>query len=124
MKITPSGILTIIILLVCILALGATAHCQTVHGVTLTWTQSTTPSVAFNTVYQSPTSTGTYTKLFTSAAPITTYFIPLTGTLGGTSQCWVVTATVNSVESVPSASACATFPLLTSPPTGLSASPN
>lgn len=123
MKITPSGILTIIILLVCILALGATAHCQTVHGVTLTWTQSTTPNIAFNTVYQSASSTGTYAKIFTSATPITTYFIPLTAGNGGTSQCWEVSATL-IVESFPSAFACATFPLLTSPPTGLSASPN
>lgn len=114
-------ILTFILCLMAIVTVSCfPVHAQAAHGVRLTWTQSTTPGITSNTVYQAPTGTGTYSKIFTSSTPITTYDVALTTANGGTSQCWEVTATL-LIESFPSTFVCATFPVQTGTPSGLSA---
>lgn len=79
------------------------------HGIAVTWTQTTDAGVQLNTVYRSATPGGPYTAVFTSTAPVTSYFDPLTPALQGTQACYVVTAT-DIIESAKSTEACATFP--------------
>ena len=99
---------------------GSLGNAQTGHGIQLSWTQTTDTSVQFNTVYRSATPGGPYTAIFTSVAPITTYFDPLTSALQGTQACYVVTAT-DVLESAKSTEACATFPAPPPAPTGTKA---
>lgn len=101
-------------------------HCeaQTQHGINVQWVQGTCTSctVDSNSVYQSPTSTGTFVKIFTSTTAITSYLDPLTSTNQGTLSCYKVTAISKGIESAQSPTAvCATFPVQPSSPSGVSA---
>jgi hypothetical protein len=60
------------------------------HGAVLSFTQSTSTGITGNNVYQSLTSGGPYTKIFSSSTPITSYTV--TGLAAVTTYYWVVTA--------------------------------
>jgi hypothetical protein len=101
------------------------AHAQTQHGINLNWTQGAcTPSctITKNTVYRAATSSGPFTAIYTSTAPIVSYLDPLTQQNQGTQACYVVTAwtTIESPQSAPPA--CATFPVQSGAPSAVSAS--
>jgi hypothetical protein len=92
------------------------------HGIKLTWTQSTTPSLTANTVYRSAVSGGPYTLVWTGS-PTTSYNDPMTSTNQGTKACYVVTATATGmVESQNSNESCNTFPSQTSQVSGATTS--
>lgn len=80
-------------LLLVILAMpGRPIEAQTPqHGVTLTWTASTSPTVTGYNVYRSTVTGGPYTKLTATPVSATTYFDP-TASLGGQTLFYVVTA--------------------------------
>jgi len=109
---------------VAIALLPAAALAQ--HSVTLTWTQSTSPVVNYNTLYRGATSSGPWTKLFTSITPTTLYLD--TTVLASKTYYYVVTAscdTCSPLESVFSnISNAAVIPADPQPPapTGLAAS--
>lgn len=94
------------------------------HGINVQWTQGvcTGCTVLKNSVYSSPTATGTFTLLFTSTTPITSYLDPLTQSNQGTQNCYKVTAWT-TIESAQSPSVCATFPTQAAAPTGPTATP-
>lgn len=101
--------------------LSVLSHAQQQHGVTLNWTQTPSP-VASDNVYSSTTSGGPYTKIFSSSAPITTYFLPLTNANSGIKTFFVTSAVgTDGVESGWSNEVSATFLVLTQPNSALSA---
>lgn len=101
------------------------ANAATPHGINLSWTQSTSSSLALNTVYAAPTSAGPFQQIFQSTSPITSYLDPLTTSNQGTQRCYVVTVTnstgIESVQSTPPA--CGTFPLFPLPVSNVSGVP-
>lgn len=97
---------------------------STQHGINVTWNQGTCPvacTITKNSVYRSTTgSTGTYTKIFDSTTPITSYLDPVTTANQGTQACYEVTAWT-TIESPLSSPVCQTFPVQAGAPSSVSA---
>lgn len=78
------------------------------HGITLTW-NNPTGFTGVNRVYRS-VNAGANVLIFTSVAPVSTYFDVWTLTNQGKQACYYVTAqNVGQIESDPSNTTCATF---------------
>lgn len=111
------------LLVLCLLCSAAFA--QSTHGIQLAWNNP--DGAAFNTIYQSSVAGGSYSQVFVTMAPVTSYLVPLGAGNQGTKAFFVVTAsTVNgnvTIESGRSNEASATFPVQTAAPSGLSANP-
>ena len=108
----------LIIVAICVIA-ALLLSAQGQHGVQINFTQSITPGVISNSLYQSSVKGGPYTLAQTSTSPVTSFFVPVTSTNQGTFACFVVTATVIQ-ESPFSAETCNTFPVSVSAPSGVS----
>ncbi len=104
-----------IILLLCTFALAS----PTQHQVALTWTQSTGAGITGNCVYRSQTSGGSYTQLWCSLSPATTYVDSTV--VGGQTYYFVVTAAAGTQESAFSNEVKTVIPQSPTSPLGLSA---
>lgn len=103
------------------LALCPTAKAQTPvqHGITVSWTASTTPGVTYN-IYGATASGGPYTKLTT--APVSTLsFLDATATDGKAHFYVATSVSATGVESQFSTQTTATALAVPNPPTGLAA---
>lgn len=85
-------------------------------SITLTWQQSTSPNIAFNTVYRAAVKGGPYTVVYAANAPTVQWEDD--SIIGGQLYCYVVTATsTDGVESLYSNQAC--LSIATKPPFAL-----
>jgi hypothetical protein len=79
-------------------------------NITLTWTQTVSSPVSANSVYRSTIKGGPYDLIYSSTTPFVTYVD--TEVREGSTYCYVVTATVNEIESGYSNEACATITVI------------
>ena len=110
-----------VVLAALVLCVAGLVFGQTQHGLNLTWTASVTPGVQGYNVYRATVTGGPYTKVNTTLVTGTNYL----DTLGtpNTPYFYVVTASLNGIESVYSNEATATFPLVPADATGLKVVP-
>lgn len=107
-----------LLLAICLLMFASSAFADpTVHSSTLAWTQSTSSGITANCVYRSAVNNTSYSQIFCSTAPITSY-VDLT-VVGGTQYFYKVTAKAGTQESGYSNEVSGTVPLSPAAPTGL-----
>jgi hypothetical protein len=98
------------ILALCALATAAAARAQTPHTVSLSWTASAdaaaNPSLTYN-VYRSTGCSGPFVLMNNAPDSATTY---LDAAVFAGTYCYLVTAVLSGVESVPSNQAAAAIP--------------